>query len=371
MALTTPILQQMAAFDALQEVEFAFSVPTGGDQVTANWLTIVQQSSGAIVYQAKETTFSYIHTLPANTLSNLVGTGSVPTNYYTAYLQTVSASAATSSNSNSISFYCYSTPVLTFSNLPSGNQINNSSYSFQITYTQEQGELLNSYEINLYDTSNNLLDTSGVLYVGSTSAPPTVESYVFSGFADGTSYYIQAVGTTVNNTTFSSVLTQITVKYTTPIIYSAISLSQNCDGGYVLLESNLSNISGTSNPSPPTYIGTEGVDLTASGSYVNWAQSQFDLSGDFTLQIWGKNFTPNTNTITLRNSLGYKIEINYRNQEHSDIFESCFDCTVTSSNLSYYIHSNYIYPVPATTDTVQVWLRRIGNIYQLNMYNLG
>ena len=45
------------------------------------------------------------------------------------------------------------------------------------------------------------------------------------------------------------------------------------------------------------------------------------------------------------------------------------DCMITSGTLNYYVYSNYI-DNPLSTDTVQIWLRRINNIYQINIYNL-
>ena len=79
MALTRPILNSTVAFDASQEHIFTFNV-IGGDQVVRNQLTIVRQSDGIIVYQSSQETFSYTHTLLANSLTNGV--------YYSAYIQT-------------------------------------------------------------------------------------------------------------------------------------------------------------------------------------------------------------------------------------------------------------------------------------------
>ena len=69
MALTTPILYSVNAFDATQAQVFNFNV-LGGNQVTANTLTIKNNATLSTVYSATQTTFKFEHTLPANTLTN-------------------------------------------------------------------------------------------------------------------------------------------------------------------------------------------------------------------------------------------------------------------------------------------------------------
>ena len=109
----------------------------------------------------------------------------------------------------------------------------------------------------------------GVKFVGSSNPPPTILTYEFGGFTDNTVYYIKGFGSTINGTSIETPLTSITVKYIQPNIFAIVELSQNCTGGYVTVKSNMANIEGTSNPTPPTYIDDEAVDLTQEGSWVN------------------------------------------------------------------------------------------------------
>lgn len=361
--LTKPVLNNAPAFDATTEFIFTFAVPSGGDQVTRNRLTIIDQSTGLQVYQQTQITFGLAHTLPANTLSN----GS----YYSAYINTFNAGGGMSVNSNTIQFYCFTTPSFAFTNLPVGNIIANNSFNFEITYNQIEGELLDSYRYDLYDAQQTLVSTSGVKFVGLSTPPPTIVTYEFGGFADNTVYYIKGFGSTINGTSIETSLTSITVKYIQPNIFAIVELSQNCTGGYVTVKSNMSNIEGTSNPNPPMYIDDEAVDLTEEGSWANWNQNQFDFSGDWTLGVWGKDFTPHTNIIKLQNGLGDSVTLTYRQGYYQGgvVLQTYVDCMVASGGLIYYIYSNYI-DNPLSTDTIQIWLRRINNIYQLNIYNL-
>ena len=360
MALLKPILQSQTAFDATTLSTFTFNVPSGGDQVVSNRLTIINQASGEIIYQATQTTFTYTHTLAANTLTNGV--------YYSAYVNTYNSSGTISADSNTIPFYCYTTPGYSFTNLPTGNIINNSSFDFEVTYTQTENELLNSYEFNLYDAQNVLITTSNVLYVGSTAAPPTTISYTFTGLVDATSYYVQALGTTLGGTSLQTALTQITVQYSQPTVYALMTLTQNCNGGYVTLTSNLTNISGTSSPSPPIYISDAEVDLSASGSWVNWNDGQIDVDGNWTLGIWGRNFTANTQILPFTTSAGDSITINY-NTDGTNMWWSVRVVPYTFQ-YGYYIESSRI-AVATSTQQVFMWLRRIDNIYQIQIENKG
>lgn len=364
MALTKPVLSTIPAFDATLQNIISFTVPSGGDQVTKNRLTIINQSTGLQVYQATQTTFSLTHTLALSTLTNGV--------YYSAYINTFNASNEMSVDSNTIQFYCYTTPSFAFSNLPSGNIITNNSFSFEITYNQAEGELLNGYKFDLYDAQNVLISTSGIKYVGNSTAPPTVITYEFGGFADNTAYYIQGSGVTIEGTEIQTSLTAFTVEYIQPNVFAIVELSQNCTGGYVTAKSNMTNIEGASNPSPPTYIGNNAVDLTAEGSWVNWNNNQFDFSSDWTLNLFGKNFTPNSNIVIMQNDLGVTLTLAYRQgyYQGGDTLQTYVDCTLQSDNFVYYIFSNYI-TNPLATDTIQVVLRRINDIYQLDIYNLS
>ena len=187
MALTTPILYSVSAFDAQNSFIFQFA-SIGGSQVVANTLTIKNNATLATVYSATQNTYKFIHTLPANTLTN--GT------YYQATLTTKDAQGNESSPSAPIQFYCYSQPMFEISNMPSGNVITNSSFAFTVTYNQVQGEILNAYVFNLYSASGALISTSNTMYNTDASLPLNV-SYLFSGFEDKASYSIEVAGVSI------------------------------------------------------------------------------------------------------------------------------------------------------------------------------
>lgn len=357
MALTRPILYNVSAFDAMAEHTFSFNV-IGGDQVTKNQLTIVDQSTNEIVYQQTQTTFAFRHVVSANVLTN--------GQYYSASLITYNALNESSSPSSSIQFYCYTQPSFSFTNIPFGNVISNANYVFDLTYNQIEGELLNNCTFNLYDAQQSLISTSGIIYAGGSAVLPTVLSYMFSNLQDNTFYYIQATGKTSQGTEIITSLIGFSVVYTEPSIFSIINLTNNCKGGYIIIQSNLSEIPGQSNPSPPIYVdGNTAVDVTEDGSYVIW-NIGFDISSDFTASLWGKDFNENSNIITFTTSSNNEIKINYRKDINNQFYAELF---VRENGVVYYLYTPSI--DVESSDSLQIWFRRIQGLYEIGLYNLS
>lgn len=364
MALTTPILYQVAAFDATSDQIFTFNV-VGGDQVTGNRLIIKNNVTNDTIYDQTVTTYAYTHTVPANSLTNNI--------YYNATIQTINASGQSSTASSAIQFYCYETPVITITNMPVNNLIPNSSFEFQATYTQSGGELLNSYQYNLYDLSGTLIGTSGTIYINSTDPSPTNFSYTFNGFDDGSSYYIEIVGQTINNTVITTGRINIIIKYENPNMFAIVSLENNMCDGFITIASNIVAIEGESNPSPPTYVdsGTM-VDLTANGSYVELTEG-YEVNGDFTIGIWGRGFKDYSNIMTIWSNAStdnqpYKMELNYNiaykaNDDTKYCFVELYVYNGTKTPL--YIYSDYLVYPTSLNDYFNIFIRRINNIYEL------
>lgn len=357
MALTRPILYNVSAFDATEEHIFYFNV-IGGDQVTKNQLTIINQNTNEIVYQQTQTTFAFRHVVAANTLTN--------GQYYSASLITYNVLDESSTSSLSIQFYCYTNPSFEFTNIPFGNVISNSNYVFELTYNQTEGELLNSCTINLYDVQQSLITTSGIIYIGSSSTVPTVVSHTFSNLQDNTFYYIQATGQTSQGTEIITDLVAFSVIYTEPSIFSIINLTNNCKGGYIIIQSNLSEIPGRSNPYPPIFVDENtAIDLRGNGAYVIWDVG-FDITTDFTASLWGRNFNTNSNIITFTNQNGNEVIINYRKNIENKFYAELF---VKENNIIYYLYTNPI--IVEGTDSLQIWFRRIQGLYEIGLYNLS
>lgn len=360
MALTRPTLIAVPSFDATQPYTFTFTAQSGSAQIVANQLTIRTQSDNTVVYDEKQETFKYEHVVNADELTN--GT------YYNAVVSVFDADDNQSPTSIPIQFWCYSTPSITFTNIPANNIITNASFNFTFTYAQNEGEALNSYVVNLYNAFQSQIATSGVVYT-QTGTPPYDGSYLFAGFEDNTVYYIEIVGTTVNGAIVSTGQIQFTVKYEQPDLFTLVELTNNCEEGYITLKSNIVIIEGTSNPDPPTYINDQEVDLTENGSWVEWNDG-YSVSGDFLTRLWFRSPNPYTQIMQFSNAQGQTITLNYmlgyENVESPDL-QSYVEVYVQSiDGMEYYIYSNYIDTLPDTS-YYNVWLTRVNGIYQLQL----
>lgn len=360
MALTTPILNPVVAFDASQEQVFTFN-SIGGQQVLGNILTVRNNVTNVVVYSQEIVSYAFSHTLPAGTLVN--GT------YYNAYIQTVNGPTK-SEPSQPIQFWCYTQPVITFTNLPESNLIPNSAFVFEAQYTQIQNELLQQYEFNLYDTSGSLRSTSDVIYLGEDATVPYLFSYEFSGFNDGSVYYIEILGQTVEGTVVTTGRIEITVKYEEPNIFALISLENNMCGGYITIKSNMIDILGKADPDPPKFIDNNtAIDLVPGSATFD---EGFDLSNDFTVGIWGRDFqsgkpifemwnnsdtTDNPNRIIIN----FREEYKANNENHYAFWEAY---VYSGSDIPYYIYTNSIL-YPPSNRKYAIFLRRVNNLYEL------
>ncbi len=357
MALTTPILYSIPAFDATKEQVFTFA-SISGSQVVANTLTIKDNATLTTVYSQTQTTYRFEHILPANTLTNGA--------YYQATLTTKDAQGNESSQSAPIQFYCFTQPSFTISNMPSGNVVANSSFSFDVQYNQIQGEILNAYVFNLYGASGVLISTSGTLYNTSSALPLTI-SYLFSGFEDKASYSIEVTGVTTNGTQITTGRVNFTTNYTSPDTFSFLFLTNNCQGGYITIESNVIGIDGDTGDTEPIYIDGKEIDLRQEGSYVQWA-SGYTVSDNWTMRLWGREFTANQEIFRFSTIDGDIIYIIYCNNNNQCWYE--MRAVHNDNSWGYVCESTHI-DSPVAGEQLFCWLRRVDNLYELRIENRG
>ena len=359
MALTRPTLNSTAAFDATKQHTFTFNV-IGGTQVVANQLVIRNNITNEIVYTEKQETYKYEHIVNAGELANGI--------YYNAVLITFDAQGNESQASIPIQFYCYTAPIIQFTNIPASGIIQNASFNFEFLYTQSENERLNSYVVNLYNSAKVLLSTSGSVYVVN-GMPPYTGSYLFSGFENNTIYFIELNGVTINGTIVSTGLLQISVNYIQLDLFSLMELSNNCNGGYITLKSNIALIEGSSNPTPPTFIENKEVDLTDADSWVKY-DSGYEVINNFLARAWVRKPAPYSTLIQFSNTSGQTIEVRFmKGYEYADdeTMKAYIEVIVSSLlGRSYYIYSNYV-PILTDDKYYTIWLTRVNNIYQIQL----
>lgn len=352
--MSVPIIYQIPAFDATEDkiITFSFS----GFQVVKNRILVKNNATGVTVFDDTVVSFQLNHTIPASTLTN----GLV----YNIVVYAINSSDVSSSPSATVLFKCYTAPTWSFSNLVEDQIITNSSYGVELIYTQTEGELLNQYQVSLYDSAQSLLYQTGVLY------DTTALAATISGLNDNSQYYIRATGKTLNGMNLDTGYIHVSVEYISPALFSLVSLENIPRDGNIKITSNIILLVGTSNPSPATYIDDTLIDLSANGSYVKFDEG-FMIPSDFTIQCIGRDFTDYSTILELSNGT-YTVELQYMRGTFTGITgeKAYFILNAYNSVTNYTITSNLI-SVPLTTDRIHIWIKRINNIYDLIIENLG
>lgn len=365
MALVKPVLSSVPAFDAKQQMIFEFSA-NGGDTIVGSKLTIKENDTGTVVYSETKTSSLYNHILDANTLTN--------NKYYMASIQTQNSSGDFSASSNSIQFWCFTLPTITFINIPSNRIIEASSYNFEATYNQLEGELLNSYGFILYDSDDNIIkdiNSGNRTYIYDVTPPPTALNHSFSNLEDGVTYKVQAVGYTKYDTVVYSNKEQFSVKYGSSQFTTGISLTNNCKDGTVLVQCAIHDLTGESTNGDVVYL-TEGSVISADlkNNSAIWKE-QLSFNENYTTYITGRNFT--NNSVICK--LGSKTEMIYREFLNDSTNE--YMCHIELLNTfdnngiyKYRVYSNDI-PKPAVTDYLVIYMICGNDLMDIQIENIG
>lgn len=369
MALITPVLNAIPAWDVGNGRTFTFVVPEGeGDVVTGNILTVLNNSTSAVAYRKQTTSYQYSISVPPNASGLQNGV------YYSAYVQTLNADGGISEASNTIQFYCYTTPSWTL-DIASGSMIDSSSINPHIHYLQTEGELLYSYTFTLYDNSQTQIATSGIQYVTSSSSDVQF-NYEFDGLENNTAYYIRVTGTTIENTSLDTGYIRFTISFTQLEQYDAIYAEVNCDEGYITYYSLAAKIDGyySGEPQQPQFVDGS---INLKNAEVTWINdgihSAFDIKNNFVMKILFYN------GIYDSKGLGF---INY------DDFRFVLNCIKDINNPSQIIGTLTIYDVdynedseaknghfifsepiekPAINEKVLLQIKRINNLYDIKL----
>lgn len=336
MSLTTPVLLSISPFDKINSHSFEFQI-YGGDQVTANTLLIEKVDDNVEVYNQKIETFQYLHQLPDNILTNGI--------QYRAKIQTHDINNNSSLFSDSILFYCFSTPTVTVPTLSSGI-VNNSSVELQGSYTQSEGEIIESYRFYLYDLNSKLIAASTEKY----GEPIT---HTFSALQDNQHCKAELKVYTVNGMVASSGLIDFDVNYISPIFNTAIELENISDQASVKINAHIIDLVAEVGNGTPTYELDDWVNLKDSSIYF---QDNFNIKNDFTLKFWCKDITENEILIELIGINDNSITIKYLNNKFH-VYKT------TDNKSSYYIYSNDI--TFTSTDTICVQLQQIGDLLNI------
>ena len=187
--------------------------------------------------------------------------------------------------SREIPFTNYEPPTVNLSSTPA--TITEQSYEFEITYSHPQSIEPISYEIELYDSTDELIRTSGVINNASLR-------YTFENFLDNTVYKVKGYVTDANNIEVETSLTQFAVDYLEPSLTFSPTVENKPEvGGIEIKWGGAYSITGSAT-GDYRYIenfveeDNYGVQLD-SGAYIRW--EDVDIGDDNVTMIL---FQPNT-----------------------------------------------------------------------------
>lgn len=356
MALITPIALTQNAFDANNTQRFYFT-STGGDQVVKNKLTIKKLSDDSVVYSNVVETYSFYQDVPSGTLENGVN--------YSFYFNTYNINGDISENSNVIMFWCFTTPIIVFTNIPASGILTTVSYNFKCTYDQQENEKIESLVFRLYNNQGALIDSSDNLYT--TEEPPNNFEYTFNDLLENVRYYVEAIGITVNGTEVSSTRIPFTVQYSAPIFYEKLKLKNNAKDGNINVYTNLIAIDGYTNLNPVPYIDGM-VDLSKYGSYVRW-DSGFSIPSSFVLQILMKPCLMGNILILKNQQETLQLELQFKREipTGESTVKDCFYVKEHGSNsIDSCMRSNYV-DIMNNNSYVCVWVKKIDTVWDLRL----
>lgn len=358
--LITPILKSdmpistIRPFDATKDYEFIFYV-NGGDQVLRNNLVIKDLETNEVVYDENQETFAFIHILPANTLKN----GKA----YKAKIRTGGINNTWSQFSESQMFYCFSPAIITIPTIDYNNQnrVYNQTVLFEATYTQPEGEQLQSYRFLLYNENKNLIKSfPEKFYQNEDSLTQEI-----AGLQNGKLYYIQIKTESVNGLLSETNLIWFKPFYITPKL-SVVLFPENLpEQGAIKLSANIVQIIGKLydnngkliDPNIVEYIDDEWLDLTRLDYDKLVFDNAFDiLQNDFIMKIWCKNILDNKTFLILYSPYGNIKLIKYDNRIHA-----------FKTNKYHNIKSHFVSDVFNFVDNNQymIYLKQVNNLIDI------
>lgn len=348
-----PILYSSAsnAFDATLEHTFYF---TWNGTPASNTIIIKRNSDNVTVYTNETVSLQMYSTVPADTLTNGV--------LYNVSIYVTDSGDNDSPTSDAILFYCFTTPTFEL-NITESQIITASSYTAEISYSQIEGETLQSYIITLYDSSQNELYNSNTRY-------STSSGYILYGLDDSTTYYVRATGITLNGMELDTGYISFLAEYETNEGYAILIAENISSSGYIQLTTNYVSVEGHMEDEEiePVFISSEYLDVTSNAVIFD---EGFNIADDFSLALKFYGANENDMILKLTDNNGSVIELTYRKgtyDQNSNVEMTFIELIAKSNSLTYVIYSNFI-DNPLATDILEMWIRKKDNIYYMELNN--
>lgn len=310
---------------------------SSGDQVYGSELVVQVNSTSTTVYDTTLTTFSLYHTVAGGTLTNNIT--------YKAKIRTKNSEGTYTSYSDWVLFKPLITPIISITNVTEGGTVNNQTYTFLGSFSQT-GSSLRSYQFNLYDANEVLLESYDTVY-------STIISQEVTGLINGESYRIELQTLSQAGISSTTGLIQFTASFISPTLNGGLELVNNSSDGTVSLTITAIQFFGTG--SGYTFSNNDWVNLTASGSYVRFEEMLDQIDENFTLRVFAKGIPTSTTFVRLYSNDG-DIQLQYYNSRFH-VFKTAYSVT------SHFISTTDITFI--STDEICIEVKSINNLINI------
>lgn len=359
--LQTPSITAIDSFDPSYDRDIDFYYED--NQPYKHRIVIINNQTNQTVYDKTIESMRKYITIPAKTL-----TGGVQ---YLIQIQVFDIDGNKSNLSDPVLFYCFSIPILNFSNVINEQIYRNASIELSLTYSQAQNEQIKDYQFTLYSQDKILLTSSKVFYSS------TLSSYTFYGLQNNTKYYVRAYGETINGMQMDTGYVAINIQYERIPANIGFYIQNIYDKGYISIETNILSIGyETENDN---YEFVDGCLILKNNSLTY--NEGFEITGDFSLFIEAKKL-PISKFFTVGDgSISLNI-VKICNTYYCRLFvkdSSLVMCTalpkarITTNNGEYIITEDgktieIINTSYDDNELVVFELKRVKGIYSLNVY---
>lgn len=350
-----PILYKIIPFSASSGTTIKWS--WAGNLPSANRCIIRDNSTNAVIYDATQQTMQNEHTVPPDF-------GGVNGKIYNITCSVFDQNKAESEFSKAVLFKCLGTPSFSFKNIVPNQVITTSNIDVELTYSQPEGELLDSWQVALYSSGQSEMYATGIHY----NAANNDLFCEIPGLIDRTSYYLRATGTTVNGIPLDTGYVRIATNMETSNVFFDVELSNVKDQGHIYATFNIISIEA---------ISANGKAIFIDGDYVDARNDRiiFDkgilVNDDFSLFIRGYGFQLNQPVFAMGNG-GYTLELTFRSGIYSDTGGKRrwqLELRTVNTPIPYVLYSNYI-DEPAGTDILSLCMERINGWYNIKLKNM-
>lgn len=283
--LQTPSIEAIPSFDPSYETTINFYYED--NQPYKNRIVITDNSTSDIVYDRTQDSMRLYVTIPANTLT--------AGKQYLAQVQVYDIDGNYSNLSDPILFYCFTTPVLKFTNINDNDVYRNASISLTLSYSQAQNEEIKDYQFALYSEDKILQSSSDVIYSS------TLHSYTFYGLKNNTKYYLRAYGETIHGMKIDTDYIGINVQYNVIPANVAFQITNMYKSGSIRIEINILSVGYELENN--NYSFKDGM-LTLKNNSLTYNEG-FEITDNFSLFVEAKKLpvtkflTTNDNNISL------------------------------------------------------------------------